>query len=121
MGGCLEATGAYSEALALFLAEADQTVSLVNPFRIHHAAIAQGAGNKTDKADAKVIADYCRKYNPPLWRRSAAEVRLLVALLRRLSALSTQRQQEANRLQEPALPKPVPRSLKQSLRFLDTQ
>lgn len=118
---CLEATGAYSEALALFLAEAEQNVSLVNPFRIKHAALAQGAGNKTDKADAKLIADYCRQYRPPLWRRSAPEVRVLVALLRRLSALSTQRQQEANRLQEPNLPKPVVTSLKQSIRFLDRQ
>lgn len=118
---CLEATGTYSEALALFLAEADQRVSLVNAFRIKHAALAQGAANKTDAADARVIADYCRQYNPPLWRRSAPEVRVLVALLRRLSAISTQRQQEENRLAEPNLPKPVMRSLKQSLRFLDTQ
>ena len=118
---CLEATGAYSQALALFLAEADQRVSVINPFRIKHAALAGGAGNKTDKADARRIADYCRQYTPPLWRRSAPEVRVLVALLRRLSAVSTQRQQEENRLAEPNLPKPVVTSLKQSIRFLDRQ
>jgi|SRR5579871_749687 len=117
---CLEATGTYSETLALYLAQADQQVSGVNPFRIKHAALAQGAGNKTDKADVRVIGGYCRQYRPALWRRSAPEVRVLVALLGRLSAISTQRQQEANRLQEAALPKPVSRSLKQSVKFLDT-
>jgi len=78
---CLEATGAYSQGLAVYLAEADQKGSVVNPFRIKHAALAQGAGNK---ADARLLADYCRQFNPPLWRRSAPEVRVLVALLGRL-------------------------------------
>ena len=47
---CLESTGSYSTAVAHFLAEANQRVSLVNPARIKYAGLAQGAGNKTDKA-----------------------------------------------------------------------
>ena len=68
---CLESTGSYSMAVAHFLAEVEQRVSIVNPARIKYAALAQGVGNKTDKADARLIADYCRKEQPALWRASA--------------------------------------------------
>ncbi len=66
---CLESTGSYSTAVAHFLAEAEQRVSIVNPARIKYAGLAQGVGNKTDKADARLIADYCRKEQPAgaLW------------------------------------------------------
>lgn len=47
---CLESTGSYSMAIAHALAEAEQRVSIVNPARIKYAGLAQGAGNKTDKA-----------------------------------------------------------------------
>ena len=87
---CLEATGTYSQGLALFLAEAGHKVSIVNPFRIKHAALSRGVGSKTDQADAQVLADYCRKENPPLWRAAAPEVRTLVALLRRLQNFKDQ-------------------------------
>lgn len=80
---CLEATGVYGQGLAFFLAEAGQRVSVINPFRIKHAALSRGIGNKTDPSDALVLADYCRKEEPPLWRAAAPEVRVLVALLRR--------------------------------------
>lgn len=53
----LEVTSSYSEGIALFLAEKEQRVSVLNPARVRYAALACGAGNKTDKADAKVIAD----------------------------------------------------------------
>ena len=46
----LESTGSYSMAVAHFLAEAEQRVSIVNPARIKYAGMAQGVGNKTDKA-----------------------------------------------------------------------
>ena len=46
---CLESTGSYSLAVATFLAEAEQFVSVVNPARIKYAGLAQGVGNKTDK------------------------------------------------------------------------
>ena len=55
---CLEATGAYSQAVALFLAEAGQRVSVVNPARIRFFGLAQAQGNKTDKADAALIARF---------------------------------------------------------------
>jgi transposase len=118
---CMEATGSYYEALAIFLVEDNQCVSVINPFRTHHAAIAQGAGNKTDPAEAGVLAEYCRKENPPLWRRAAPEVRTLVALLRRLQTLKDTLTQEQNRLGDPQVSAPVQISLNKSIAFLQEQ
>ena len=118
---CLESTGSYSTAVAHFLAEAEQHVSLVNPARIRYAGLAGGAGNKTDKADARVIAHYCRKDHPALWRAAAPEVRVLVALMRRLHSVQEALVQEQNRLGAPRLPTEVVTSLKKSIRFLEAE
>jgi transposase len=120
---CMEATGSFYEALAIFLAEANQCVSVINPHRTHHAAQASGAGNKTDPADAFGLAEYCRKENPPLWRRSAPEVRTLVAMLRRLNALQTHLTQERNRLGDPSVAgqAEVLASLQKSIAFLKSE
>ena len=118
---CLEATGAYGEALACFLAQAQQKVSVINPARIRFAGLSRGTGNKTDPADARLIADYCRKENPPPWRAAAPEVRELVALLRRLHSLHTMVQQEKNRSAEPHLTTGVRNSVEETLQFLNQQ
>jgi len=118
---CLESTGSYSIAVAHFLVEAEQRVSIVNPARIKYAGMAQGVGNKTDKADARLIADYCRKEQPALWRASAPEVRVLVALVRRLHSVQELVVQEQNRLSVPGLPSAVRASLKKSIRFLEAE
>lgn len=116
---CLEATGSYSNGVALFLAEAEQLVSVVNPARIHFFGKGQGAGNKTDKADAALIALFCRKEAPELWRAAAPEVRLLVALMRRLHSVGELLVQEKNRLCAPSQPAIVLESLEASIAFLE--
>ena len=120
---CMEATGAYYEALAIFLADADQWVSVINPHRTHHAAKASGAGNKTDPAEAQLLAEYCRKENPPLWRRATPEVRTLVAMMRRLQALKDHLYQEQNRLGDPSVTgQPlVIASLEKTIAFLEAE
>jgi transposase len=118
---CLEATGTYGHGVAFFLAEAEQRVSMINPFHSKHAALSRGARNTTDTYAAQILADYCRKENPPLWRVAAPEVRVLIALMRRLQNLKDQQRQEANRLGEPGLLKVVQRSLQKNLRFLDKE
>jgi transposase len=67
---CMESTGPYSTGLALYLAEEAQTVSVENPARVKHFGQSQGVLNKTDKADANVIADYARLFSPAPWRMS---------------------------------------------------
>lgn len=118
---CLESTGAYSQAIACFLAQQEQRVSLVNPARTKYAALAQGSGNKTDKADARVIADYCRKHQPPLWHAAKPAVHALLALVRRLHSLQELLLQEQNRLQQPGLLPPIEKSLRETVDFLQKQ
>jgi transposase len=118
---CMEATGNYYLAAALALAEAEQTVSVVNPFRIKHAGFTYGQGNKTDKADARTLAQFCRKEQPAPWRAAAPEVRLLTALLRRVDSLQVQHVAEQNRLQDPGLLDVVRTSIQSSLDFLSAE
>ena len=66
-----------------------------------------------------MLADYCRKENPPLWRAAAPEVRTLVALLRRLQNFKDQLQQETNRLSEPGVLQVVQHSLRKSIQFIE--
>lgn len=117
---CLEATGSYSEGIALFLSEADQFVSMVNPARIHYFGLALGMGNKTDKASAHLIALYCQKEQPPLWRMATPEVRRLKALVRLHQDLVEMRTAELNRLQTPGLDPIVTKILKKHLRQLQS-
>ena len=118
---CMEATGAYSCEVALFLAQAEQKVSVLNPARIHYFARSQGQGNKTDKADARMIALFCRKEAPELWRAGAPEVRELAALMRRYHGVQALLVQEKNRSQVPSQPKAVLKSIKATMRFLDKE
>ncbi len=81
---CLEATGSYSTGVALYVAQHEQRVSVVNPARIRFFGLCQRQGNKTDKAAAALIALFCQREQPALWRAAAPEVQLLLALVRRL-------------------------------------
>lgn len=116
---CLEATGSYSQGVAFFLAENEQLVSVVNPARIRFFGLCQRQGNKTDKADAALIALFCRQEKPELWRASAPEVRLLVALMRRLHAVQELLVQEKNRAQAPGQPALVLESIRSRIAFLE--
>ena len=118
---CLEATGSYSQALALFLAEAGQRVSVVNPARIRFFGLAQAQGNKTDKADAVLIARFCRQEAPELWRVAVPEVQLLMALMRRLHAVQELAVQEKNRLSAPGQPAAVVESIENSIAYLEAE
>jgi len=94
---CLEATGTYGEAVALFLYEQGHVVSLINPLRIKGYAAAKLQRNKTDKADARLIAEFCATQTPPPWTPPAPEIRQLQALTRRIETLTEMRQMEKNR------------------------
>src|SRR4030095_8487041 len=64
---CLEATGSYSEALAVHLHQSGHIVSLVNPARIKAFGQAELQRNKTDRADAKLIVRFCSMHRPLAW------------------------------------------------------
>ena len=84
---CLEATGEYGAALALFLYDAGHRVSIVNPARIAAYAKSRLARTKTDKSDAALIAHFCAREQPPNWCPPAASVQELQALVRRVEML----------------------------------
>ena len=65
---CLEATGAYGEALSYYLTDKGFMVSVVNPAKIKAFAQSELSRTKTDKADSKVIARYCRAMKPLAWQ-----------------------------------------------------
>src|ERR671939_159424 len=95
---CLEATGTYSEALALSLFEAGHTVSIINPAAIKAFAQSRLSRTKTDKVDAELIARFTVAQTPPQWRPLPQEVQELQALVRRLDALIEMKVMEENRL-----------------------
>jgi len=116
---CLEATGTYGEAIALFLHEQGHTVSVVNPAQTYHFAQSQLSRTKTDKADAELIARFCQLHRPPAWTPPAAELRELQALVRRLDALLDLRQTERNRLAAGPSAETVRESIQAVLTFLE--
>lgn len=95
---CMEATGAYWENLAIFLADHGHTVSVVNPVRIKGFAQSEMSRNKTDKGDARLIARFCQSKTPDPWIAPLKEIRELQALVRRLDSLLAMQGMESNRL-----------------------
>jgi transposase len=96
---CLEATGPYGEALATALAVGGWAVSVVNPARVKGFAQGELSRNKTDRADAKLLARFCAAMRPAWWEPPPPEYRQLRALVDRLQALKEMHQQESNRLE----------------------
>lgn len=96
---CMEATGPYSEAVAIVLVEAGWRVSVVNPARIKGFAQGELARNKTDRADAALLARFCAAMCPSLWTPPSPAWRELHAWVDRLQALKDRHQQESNRLE----------------------
>ena len=95
---CLEATGQYGEAVAEYLFECGHQVSVVNPARIKRYGESKLHRNKTDKADAALIAEFCLKEKPALWQPLGPEIKHLRALIRRLEDQKANLRQEVNRL-----------------------
>jgi len=94
---CLEATGTYSEAVATFLSDAGWLVSVVNPARVKGFAQSELVRNKTDRADAGLLARFCAAMRPAQWMPPSLEWRELRGMVDRLEALKEMRQQELNR------------------------
>ena len=117
---CLEATGGWSEEVALFLQEQGYAVSLVNPMAIKSFGQSELSRTKTDKADAALIARYCSAMQPRLWEPPSPSQRRLQRLGRRRTALVEMRTQEHNRLEGPGIVE-VRDSLEKSIAFLERQ
>ena len=96
---CMEATGVYYEAVATKLHDAGLAVSVINPSCIKGFGQSENQRNKTDKADAALIARYCLTMAPATWEPPSLAQRQLRAWSQRILALKDMRQQERNRLE----------------------
>lgn len=96
---CMEATGIYGERLAEYLYEQGYEVSVENPLKISAFSKSGLSRNKTDKADAKIIAQYCQERKPGLFTPMPKEVKEFKELVRHLTELKEAKTQQANRLE----------------------
>ena len=106
---CLEATGPYSEPVALTVAAAGWKVRVVNPARVKGFAQSERSRNQTDQVDAALLARFGAALQADAWTPPRPEWRELRAWVDRLDPLKAMHQQESNRLEahhindEPAL------------------
>lgn len=117
---CLEATGPYSEALAVYLHEQGHTVSVINPAQIKAFGQSELSRNKDDRPDAGLIRRFCEKQQPAPWTPPPAHWRELQALTRHLENLLETRQQQINRL-DVTNTKEVTKSLRKLVTHLDAE
>jgi transposase len=121
--GCLvvlEATGGYERKLVAELLDAGYRVAVVNPKRVRDFARALGLAAKTDRLDARVLAQFAEKVQPaPVEKmpEKQAEIQQLVARRRQLIDLRTV---EVNRL-ETTHSKPARKSIQAMLKLLERQ
>lgn len=117
---CMEATNIYWEPVAEFLAGFEAvTVSVINPAQIKAFGASRMVRTKTDKADAKLIAEFCAERRPAPWQAPAPAEQALRALVLRLEALHVMHTQESNRLD---LARPAVRAgIAKHLQWLDKE
>jgi transposase len=95
----LESTGSYSESVADFLADRKFEVEVVNPLKIYSFAKAKLSRNKTDDADAKLIAEYGSKFDEPSYKKLPPDIKELRALYRCSISLKEQAAECKNHLE----------------------
>jgi transposase len=118
---CMESTGCYSYGPAIFLLGECAVVSVENPRRIKNFGQAMGVLTKTDKVDARVIAEYAARMQPKPWRLSDPYAQHLLLLVRRISDLDTLASMEGNRLENLHLPGCIVNSIRSTLADLQRQ
>ena len=98
----VEATGGYERRFVEAACENDIPVIIVQPIQVRQFARAQGVFAKTDKMDARLIAEYGVKMEPPVKALPSKKVRLIKDLLARKRQLTAMRTMEMNRRQKAA-------------------
>ena len=116
----LESTGPYSRAWCELLHAAGHRVSLLNPARPKAYAQACGQRNKTDRVDARLLAQFVAERKPLRWLPPEPARDELKELTRRREDLLALIQAEKNRL-ESARSGRVRSSLERAIRALDEE
>lgn len=113
----IEATGGYERGIVEALAEADMPVVIVQPMNIRQFAKAQGVLAKTDKIDARIIAQFGAIMQPEIRPISSKKIRYIRDLLARKRQLTEARTQELNRQQKAQ--KNLQSTHRRAIKFLD--
>ena len=96
---CLEATGSYSDAIALDLFARGYTLSVLNPAVLVDYRRSQNIRSKTDKLDAHLLARYAQEKQPRAYKPLPAEILSLRTLLHHRDDVQQMHRQERNRLE----------------------
>lgn len=94
---CCEATNVYYIPIATHLAQSQIAISVINPSIIKSYSALKLKRIKTDKQDAKLIAQYCRAENPNLWQPEHKTKAQLKSLCRRAEQINQLLTMEKNR------------------------
>jgi transposase len=94
----LEATGGYETQVAGALAGAQLPVAVVNPRQVRDFAKSMGRLAKTDALDARVLALFAQRVQPPVRALPSADLVPLRAILTRRDQTQEHLQMERNRL-----------------------
>ena len=94
---CCEATNVYYIAVAIHLHQSQIAISVVNPSIIKSYAALKLKRIKTDKQDAKLIAQYCQTECPNLWQPQSKTKAQLKSLCRRAEQINQLLTMEKNR------------------------
>ncbi len=96
----VEATGGYERSFVEASTEHDIPVIIVQPIQVRQFARAQGLFAKTDKIDARLIAQFGVRMEPRVKSLPGKKVRLVKDLLARKRQLMEMRTMELNRYQK---------------------
>lgn len=96
---CLEATGSYSDAIALDLFARGYPTSVLNPAVLVDYRRSQNIRSKTDKLDAHLLARYAQEKQPRAYQPLPTEILSLRALLHHRDDVQQMLRQERNRLE----------------------
>lgn len=116
----LEATGGYEVEIATALSERDLPVCVINPRQLRDFARATGELAKTDRVDARVLAEFGRALRPTVRPLASGDARQLREILDRRRQILEMLVAEKNRLRRTES-KAVKASLRSHIRFLDRQ
>lgn len=119
---CLEATGLYGLDLALTLHQAGVPVMVANPRAVRSFAQALLERSKNDRLDAEVLREFAARMPFQAWRPPSPAALNLVAVARRLEALTEMMTAEKNRLHAASLSEALPAIIRRDIqRSIQTQ
>ena len=126
-GACyvMEASGPYHLRLAAYLHGQGRACSVVNPLSVHRFAQMRLTRAKTDRGDARLIADYAALAAPQPWSPPALHISELAQIEAALEGLTKQRTMVRNQLgalsEQPFQSPAVQQSYEHLLKQLDRE